>query len=116
MHEYDIESSSRFFDESFPRGFSKSGDFTIKESELLHLYGHTLLSLQSGQRQPISEDEQHFLQAITGKAEPINTLEKAWLKYMGLKGKRNYVNSFGTPVSRPVSPPELETDDFEDLP
>ena len=33
----------RFFDnEKFPRGFAKSGDFTLAEEEILTLYGDTM--------------------------------------------------------------------------
>jgi hypothetical protein len=43
----------RFFDnKKFPRGFGKSGDFTLVEADLLTTYGETLNSLQHGELEP----------------------------------------------------------------
>ncbi|MEZ8385792.1 DUF413 domain-containing protein, partial [Vibrio splendidus] len=39
----------RFYDTiKFPRGFAKSGDFTLSEEEILTLFGDTMLALETG--------------------------------------------------------------------
>ncbi|QJR82324.1 macrodomain Ori organization protein MaoP [Alteromonas pelagimontana] len=81
-----------FIDRSkFPYGFRKSGDFSISEADLLTRYGKTLLALESGELAPASVDESHFMEFISGKAEAVNNLEKAWQKYVHLaRGKRHF--------------------------
>ena len=41
----------RFFDDkNYPRGFSRHGDYTIKESQVLEQYGQAFKALDSGER------------------------------------------------------------------
>ena len=61
----------------FPYGFKKSGDFSISEANLLSLYGRTLNALETGELQAESEDEKHFVDFISGRAEAINPVEKS---------------------------------------
>ncbi|AIF99224.1 transposase [Alteromonas australica] len=75
----------------FPYGFKKSGDFSISEANLLSLYGRTLNALETGELQAESEDEKHFVDFISGRAEAINPVEKAWAKYVRLsRGKKHF--------------------------
>ena len=75
----------------FPYGFRKSGDFSITEADLLTKYGKTLLSLESGELSPESDDESHFVDFVNGKVPAENSVEKAWAKYVRLaRGKKHF--------------------------
>lgn len=46
----------RFFDDkNYPRGFSRHGDYTIKESQVLEQYGQAFKALDSGERKPATK-------------------------------------------------------------
>ncbi|MCH4565619.1 DUF413 domain-containing protein, partial [Halomonas sp. EGI 63088] len=50
--------TNRFFDnKNYPRGFSRHGDFTIKEAQLLERHGYAFNELELGKREPVTEDE-----------------------------------------------------------
>ncbi|MFP1727072.1 DUF413 domain-containing protein [Lonsdalea quercina] len=77
-----FSTTSRFFDNKFyPRGFSRHGDFTIKEAQLLECHGHALNELDIGKRQPITDEEIQFLAVCHGERKPETELEKIWIKY-----------------------------------
>lgn len=59
------QGKKRFFDtKKFPRGFAKSGDFTLGEEDILTLYGDTMVGLETGLLQPENAEEQHFLEVL----------------------------------------------------
>ncbi len=65
-----------FFDtKKFPRGFAKSGDFTLAEEDILTRYGDTMLGLESGELQPENADEEHFLKVLANPELAENKLE-----------------------------------------
>jgi len=68
----------------FPRGFRKSGDFTLAESELLSLYGDTLLTLESGELEPANSEERHFVAILPHPYKARTRLEQVWFKYIKL--------------------------------
>lgn len=73
----------RFFDNKFyPRGFSRHGDFTIKEAQLLEKHGHAFNELDLGKREPVNEEERRFVAVCRGECEPATEAEKVWSKYM----------------------------------
>lgn len=73
----------RFFDNKYyPRGFSRHGDFTIKEARLLENHGHAFNDLNLGKREPANEEEKHFVAVCRGECEPVTVAERAWSKYM----------------------------------
>lgn len=86
MNTVNIRNSNRAFSDvkRFPYGFKKSGDFSIEEASILTTYGVTLTALEQGQLQPESEDEKHFVDVVQQQCEPVNKIEKTWLKYMRL--------------------------------
>ena len=74
-----------FFDDTnFPRGFNRSGEFTVKESAIMHDYGYTLKQLHDGILMPENDAEIRFIDVATGKTEALDLIEKAWLKYIRL--------------------------------
>ncbi|MXP56524.1 DUF413 domain-containing protein [Pantoea sp. Mhis] len=73
----------RFFDNKhYPHGFSRHGDFTIKEAQILERYGYAFNELHSEKRAPITEDERLFLQVCKGLRKPQTEAEIVWLKYI----------------------------------
>ncbi|MDV7103810.1 DUF413 domain-containing protein [Vibrio sp. TH_r3] len=75
----------------FPRGFGKSGDFTLEEDFLLTTYGQTLLALESGDIKPLNAEEKHFLKVIKNPVKAKTKLERTWLKYIRLaRNRRNF--------------------------
>lgn len=75
--------TNRFFDNKhYPRGFSRHGDFTIKEAQLLERFGHAFNELDAGKRQATTEDEQLFVAVCRAEREPVTELEKVWFKYL----------------------------------
>lgn len=66
---------------NYPYGFSRSGDFSIKESQLLEKNGTWLAALADGLLKPETEQEQHLLLVIGGECAPESLLEKVWMKY-----------------------------------
>lgn len=75
--------TNRFFDNKhYPRGFSRHGDFTIKEAQLLERHGYAFNELDLGKRQPVTEEEQLFVAVCRGEREPVSAEEKVWSKYV----------------------------------
>jgi len=82
----------RFYDNTkFPRGFAKSGDFTLSEEDLLILYGDTMLGLESGDLQPENSEEKHFVKVLLHPGKAKSKLERVWLKYVQLaRGRKRF--------------------------
>ncbi|KLN64953.1 MULTISPECIES: DUF413 domain-containing protein [Vibrio] len=82
----------RFYDNAkFPRGFAKSGDFTIGEEDILTLYGDTMLGLESGALQPENAEEKHFVKVLINPGKAKSKLERVWLKYVQLaRGRKRF--------------------------
>ena len=86
----------RFFDDkNYPRGFSRHGDYTIRESETLEQYGQAFKALDLGERQPVTEEEKAFVAFCRGEREAETCFEKTWAKYRSLTSniKRLYTLS-----------------------
>ena len=78
-------SDKLFYDDAnFPRGFSRSGNFTLLEAEILENYGNILQALHKKTAQPSNELQTQFVKTSQGEQEPSNSFEKAWLKYLKL--------------------------------
>lgn len=78
-----------FYDDAhFARGFSKSGNFTIAESELLTQVGKRLFMLEQGYKTPENTVEEQFVQfckaQIDGHFDGQNKVEMLWQKYKNL--------------------------------
>lgn len=69
--------TNRFFDNKhYPRGFSRHGDFTIKEAQLLERHGYAFNELDLGKREPATEDEKQFVSVCRGEREPQSDAER----------------------------------------
>lgn len=74
---------SKFYDTAnFPHGFSRSGFFTIKETEVLETFGKTLKALSDGIEQPQDADEKTFVTNITEQTSTADNYAKVWKKYL----------------------------------
>jgi len=78
-----------FYDDAhFPKGFNKSGNFTIAESELLTQLGKRLFMLEQGFSKPENAVEEQFVQfcktQLEGELEGQNKVELLWAKYKKL--------------------------------
>lgn len=72
----------RFFDDkNYPRGFSRHGDYTIKESQVLEQYGQAFKELASGERAPKNQEEKAFVAFCKGERPAETFFEKTWHKY-----------------------------------
>ncbi|CAM5206203.1 DUF413 domain-containing protein [Alishewanella longhuensis] len=87
----------RFFDDrNFPRGFTRSGRFTLAEGNLLEKHGLAMQQLEQGLREPVNEEEQRFVLVCRGESEATTVFEKTWLKYkQRLAEKRKFHTVFG---------------------
>ncbi|WP_392565784.1 DUF413 domain-containing protein [Utexia brackfieldae] len=104
-------SNQRFFDnKNYPRGFSRHGDFTIKEAQLLEKFGQAFSELDSGKREPVTTEEKVFVSVCRGNQMPATENEKTWVKYMARinKPKRFHTLSGGKPQIDP-------SEDFSDV-
>ena len=50
-----------FDDKNYPRGFSRHGDYTIKESQVLEQYGQAFKALDSGERKANDKKKKEFV-------------------------------------------------------
>ncbi len=67
----------RFFDDkNYPRGFSRHGDYTIKESQVLEQYGQAFKALDLGEREPATKEEKDFVAFCRGERSAETFFEK----------------------------------------
>ena len=91
------KSTKSYFDDlNFPRGFSRSGEFTVIESKILNDYGHNLKDLANGSMMPENPEEIRFSECCSGLVEPQTQIEKLWKKYIQLTSPKKYESIYGT--------------------
>ena len=66
----------------FARGIRRSGDFTIKESNLLEECGTAMMELYKGTRKPKTEEEKVFVEQITSDEVITDKNAKIFKKYL----------------------------------
>ncbi|MGM0480369.1 MAG: DUF413 domain-containing protein [Pseudomonadota bacterium] len=79
----------------YPYGFSRSGDFSIKESDALSLYGGLIAALLKGDYLPENQHDLELLAAAKGERAPVNTVEKAWAKYQARIHRPKVASMYG---------------------
>jgi uncharacterized protein YifE (UPF0438 family) len=76
-------SQRQFYDDqNFPRGFGRSGHFTLLEASILEQHGIVLKGLYNKTIEPLNQHQEQFLAVITGSQEPTNAIERVWVKYL----------------------------------
>lgn len=94
----------RFFDDkNYPRGFSRHGDYTIRESQTLEQFGQACLALETGERKAKTADEKQFVAVVKGEKAPETFLEKTWVKYRTLTSKTKRIYTLSGDVSGDIS-------------
>lgn len=105
---------SKFYDNlKFPRGFAKSGDFTLAEEEILTFYGKTLLGLETGELEANNEEEKRLIKVSHMEIEPESKIEKTWLKYIKLARGRKTLHSLNG-RNKPETSDDYVVDTLED--
>ncbi|AQS39430.1 hypothetical protein Sps_04329 [Shewanella psychrophila] len=106
-------------DVNFPRGFRKSGDFTLLEAETLSLYGDTMGALESGVLEPLTLEENNFVKMLKHPHKAKTKLELVWMKYIKLSREprrfhslnssshKRPIEDFPPVISIPTETPQL---------
>lgn len=90
-------------DQNFPRGFSRSGNFTLLEASILEQHGVTLKGLYNKTLEPQNEIQEQFMAVVTGNQQATNAIERAWIKYLKLTTcKTKFHTLFGRSKSCPA--------------
>ena len=76
--------------------------FPADELQALAEYGNWLTALAGGVIQPVTAEQEHFLQVDREEAEPETLCERAWVR---LKGRREYERE-----QQLAPPPEAKQD------
>ena len=79
----------------YPYGFSRSGDFSIRESDALTQYGVLITALLSGQYSPANAEDKALLAAARGEQAPVSLIEKAWAKYQARIHRPKVASMYG---------------------
>ncbi|PVZ65640.1 DUF413 domain-containing protein [Pelagibaculum spongiae] len=94
---------------NYPRGFDRSGDFTIQQAKLLETYGSTISQLVLGKRIAENAAEQRMLEVIAGHQAAETVLEKLWLLYLDCTKKRNMQMGLCTAIKDNSAQPRKQT-------
>lgn len=80
-----FESEKPFNDfQHFARGIRRSGNFTIRESEILEKCGSTMMDLYNGVREPADEIEKEFVEQLKSEDVITNPKAKIFKKYLNV--------------------------------
>ncbi|MDC9521390.1 DUF413 domain-containing protein [Pseudoalteromonas sp. Angola-31] len=107
-------SQRQFYDDqNFPRGFSRSGNFTLLEASILEQHGVVLKGLYNKTLAPQNTLQEQFVDVVCGSKEPTNPIEKAWVKYLKLTTcKTKFHTLFGR--SKMSGPVPISRDDYSE--
>ncbi|MCW8928716.1 MAG: DUF413 domain-containing protein [Gammaproteobacteria bacterium] len=102
-------SGIKFYDsKNFPYQFSRSGDFTFNEAELLSNCGFIMQQLHNKEIAPENEEQIHFLSVLEKKNKPLYSHEHVYLKYLQLIKKKKQL----IPSVKKVNRSETSSDDY----
>ncbi len=89
-----------FYDaKNFPHGFSRSGEFTRTEAEILQDCGRTIEALNSRIMAPTSPAHEAMLRVIAGEQQPSSLIEKVWMKYLdAIRQKKPFLSCAMRPL------------------
>ena len=91
-----IRQLGAFYDnQHYPRGFSRYGDFSIMQADVLHDYGMAMQLLAEGKITPINIEEEHFVKMSQGTSAPNSFIEKTWLHYKKMiDAHKKFISAF----------------------
>jgi uncharacterized protein YifE (UPF0438 family) len=56
--------------------------FSVEEKQILNEYGHWLRALESGELEPITQSQEHFVKVARFETDDLlNEYERVWVKY-----------------------------------
>ncbi|MDV6316812.1 DUF413 domain-containing protein [Idiomarina sp. HP20-50] len=80
---------------NYPYGFSRSGDFSIRESDALTHYGCLISAMLSGEFKPVLKEDIELLAASRGEQAPVTLVEKVWAKYQARIHRPKVASMYG---------------------
>ncbi len=87
-------SERKFYDYvTFPYGIDRSGEFTIQQAEALEKHGRAYIALASGERLPMTEEEDNFVLFCRGGKTAKSLHELTWKRYREACGRASQYNS-----------------------
>lgn len=101
MQAKSFDTAKKFFDDrNFPRGFTRSGDFTRSQASILETLGLALKDLHEGHRPPATDEELHFVEVCRSNVPPVTDVERAWTAYLNaLARKQIYFTASSSALS-----------------
>ncbi len=101
--------SKRFSDvRRYPYGFSRSGDFTIRQSTILEQYGYLLTALINDEVSDPTPEDLELKQALLNNQPEYSEIVSIWLKY-------RTINHIKISVSSSAKVADLDDNDDEEL-
>lgn len=97
---------------NYPYGFSRSGDFSVRESTALLNYGSLITALLTGDLAAETDEDKALLAVAKSEKEPGNVIEKAWVKYQKRINRPKIGSVYGSSTKHTVT--ETDTDDSAD--
>lgn len=114
MEQNSFISPIKFYDDyHFPKGFSRSGDFTLNEAEMLTNCGTIIHQLINNEFLPESEEQKHFKSVILGTSEPLYQVEKVYLKYLNVIDKMAKSAATSKYSKKNIQDNEKDSDNYE---
>ncbi|MCW8929898.1 MAG: DUF413 domain-containing protein [Gammaproteobacteria bacterium] len=87
-----FSSGIKFCDnDNFTYQFSRSGDFSIDEANILTECGYVMKKLEKREMRPENEEQCHFVGVIEGLIKPLYRSEFVYLKYLDIIEKKKSV-------------------------
>lgn len=84
---------------NYPRGFRRSGDFSIKEAEALEQLGNLIIALEKGEYQATDEEDHHIVAVLRGEVPADSYATKAWKKYIARINRPKLGSIYGTKIN-----------------
>lgn len=102
-------SNTKFYsDKYFPHGFARCGEFSREQADLLERHGRAYEALDKGKREPVNDEEAHFILVCRGEAKPETEHEDVWMRYRRKVEKRPTVSPFGAIIKSSSPPIEMD--------
>ncbi|WP_111976908.1 DUF413 domain-containing protein [Algibacillus agarilyticus] len=90
---------------NYPRGFRRSGDFSIKEADALEQLGNLIIALEKGVYEAADDEDHHIVAVLRGEVPADTYATKAWKKYIDRINRPKMGSIYGT---------KINTDDVDD--
>ena len=112
-----FDSNRKFYgDDYFSYGIDRSGEFTLKQANLLIQHGWAYLALAQGTRVPATPEEETFVAVCRGEQVPETIHEKVWMLFCSKISLPKTMPSsplVGSKLLKGANPEPSIDDDFE---